>query len=213
MLTLHGYWRSGTSYRTRLALALKGIPYEQASVDLRQAEHRADAFLSRNPQGLVPTLILADGTALSQSPAIIEYLEEAYPERPLLPPDPVGRARARQMAAVIGCDVHPLGNLRVLKALKADYGAEDEDIEAWQARWMSDGFAALEALAGAGKGPFLGGTDRPGLPECYLLPQLYGARRYGVPLEAYPRLLAAEAATLALPEVQPARPENQPDAD
>ena len=212
--TLYGYWRSGTSYRTRLALALKGIEVAHVPIDLRGAEQSGGAFRAKNPQGLVPTLQLDDGTLISQSPAIIEYVEEVRPDPPLLPGNPATRARARQMAMIIGCDTHPLGNLRVLKALKADFGADQAGIEAWQARWNAAAFSALEAMLDAdpSRGDFCQ-DGRPGLPECYLLPQLYTARRFDVPLDAYPNLLAVEAATLALPAVQPALPENQADAD
>lgn len=212
--TLYGYWRSGTSYRTRLALALKGIAVAHVPIDLRDGEQGSEAFLAKNPQGLVPTLELEDGTQLSQSLAIIEYLEEVRPEPPLLPSEPAARARVRQMAQVVACDTHPLGNLRVLKALKADYDADQAGIEAWQARWNHAAFAALEAMLDAdpSRGGF-GHGGRPGLFECCLLPQLYTARRFAVPLEAYPNLLAVEAATLALPQVAPALPENQADAD
>ena len=212
--TLYGYWRSGTSYRTRLALALKGIEVAHVPVDLRGGEQASEAFRAKNPQGLVPTLQTDDGTLISQSPAIIEYVEEVRPDPPLLPADAVSRARVRQMAMIIGCDTHPLGNLRVLKALKADYGADQAGVEAWQARWNHAAFDALEAMLDAdpSRGDFCHG-GRPGLAECYLLPQLYSARRFSVPLEAYPSVLRVEAATLALPQVQPALPENQADAD
>ena len=212
--TLYGYWRSGTSYRTRLALALKGIEVAHVAIDLRDGEQASEAFRAKNPQGLVPTLQLEDGTLISQSPAIIEYVEEVRPDPPLLLGDPAARARVRQMAMIIGCDTHPLGNLRVLKALKADYGADQAGIEAWQARWNAAAFAALEAMLDAdpSRGEYCHG-GAPGLVECYLLPQLYAARRFSVPLDAYPNLLAVEAATLALPQVQPALPENQADAD
>ena len=212
-MTLYGYWRSGTSYRTRLALALKGIDVAHEAVDLRAGEQSSPAFLVKNPQGLVPTLRLGDGTLLSQSPAIIEYLEEAYPEPPLLPAEPRARARVRQMAAIIGCDTHPLGNLRVLKALKADHGADQAAVNAWQARWNAPAFAALETMLDQdpSRGAFCHG-GRPGLAECYLLPQLYTARRFDVPLDGYGNLLAVEAATLALPAVRDALPEAQADA-
>lgn len=212
--TLYGYWRSGTSYRTRLALALKGIEVAQVPVDLRAGEQSGEAFRAKNPQGLVPTLQLEDGTLISQSPAIIEYVEEVRPDPPLLPTAPVARARVRQMAAIIGCDTHPLGNLRVLKALKADHGADQAGVEAWQARWNQAAFAALEAMLDAdpSRGRFCHG-GRPGLAECYLLPQLYTARRFAVPLDAYPNLLAVEAATLDHPGVASAVPQAQADAD
>ena len=213
-MILYGYWRSGTSYRTRIALALKGLRVRHETVDLRAGEQSGPAFREKNPQGLVPTLVLPDGRSLSQSPAIIEYLEETYPDPALLPSDPADRARVRQMAMIIGCDTHPLGNLRVLKALKADYGADQAGIEAWQARWNAAAFSALEAMLAEDpdRGHFAFGR-RPGLFECYLLPQLYTARRFGVPLDAYPALLAIEAATLCLPAVAQAVPEAQADAD
>ena len=210
-MILHGYWRSGTSYRTRIALNLKGLSYEQHGVDLRQGVQRSDAYLRLNPQGLVPALEI-DGAVLTQSPAILEWLEETHPTPPLLPSDPVGRAQVRAMAALIGCDIHPLNNLRVGKALREGFGADQAAVDAWAARWITPGFAALEALiARHGDGWCFG--DAPTLADCYLIPQIYSARRFHVALDAFPRLLAIETAADAHPAFQAAHPDRQPDAD
>ena len=210
-MILHGYWRSGTSYRTRIALELKGLPYEQRGIDLRQGAQRSDAYLALNPQGLVPALEV-DGAVLTQSPAILEWLEEAHPVPPLLPADPVGRATVRAMAALVGCDIHPLNNLRVGKALRETFGADQAAIDAWAARWIAPGFAALETqVARHGHGWCFG--DTPTLADCYLIPQIYSARRFNVALDAFPRLLAIEAAAAHHPAFVAAHPDNQPDAD
>ena len=210
-MILHGYWRSGTSYRTRIALNLKGLSYEQRGVDLRQGDQRSEAFLRLNPQGLVPALEI-DGAVLTQSPAILEWLEETHPNPPLLPSDPVDRAHVRAMAALIGCDIHPLNNLRVGKALREGFGADQAAVDGWAARWIVPGFEALEALvARYGNGWCF--RDAPTLADCYLIPQIYSARRFNVPLDAFPRLLAIEAAAGAHPAFQAADPDRQPDAD
>ena len=210
-MILHGYWRSGTSYRTRIALELKGLAYEQRGVDLRQGEQRSTAYLALNPQGLVPALEV-DGAVLTQSPAILEWLEEAHPAPPLLPSDPVDRAMVRAMAALVGCDIHPLNNLRVGKALRETFGADQTAVDAWAARWIVPGFAALEALvARHGAGWCFGAA--PTLADCYLVPQIYSARRFNVPLDAFPRLLGIEAAAAAHPAFVAAHPDRQPDAD
>lgn len=210
-MILHGYWRSGTSYRTRIALNLKSVPYDTAPLDLRKAEQKSGAYLALNPQGLVPALEV-EGAVLIQSPAILEWLEETHPTPPLLPADPVGRAQVRAMAALIGCDVHPLNNLRVLKALKDDFGADQAATDAWAARWITAGFDALETLvARHGDGWCYG--DAPTLADCYLIPQLYSARRFNVALDSWPRLRAIEAAAEAHPAFQAAHPDRQPDAD
>ena len=210
-MILHGYWRSGTSYRTRIALELKGLAYEQRGVDLRQGEQRSAAYLALNPQGLVPALEV-DGAVLTQSPAILEWLEEAHPAPPLLPSDPLDRAAVRAMAALVGCDIHPLNNLRVGKALRETFGAAQAAVDAWAARWIVPGFTALEALvARHGQGWCFGAA--PTLADCYLVPQIYSARRFNVPLDAFPRLLAIEAAAAVHPAFVAAHPDAQPDAD
>ncbi len=203
-MILHGYWRSSATYRVRIALALKGLGYDQVGHDLRTGEQRSPAYLAKNPQGFVPALEI-DGEVFGQSGAIIELLDELYPQPPLLPATPQDRAKARAMAAVIACDIHPLNNLRVLKALRAI----DADDKAWIARWVSEGFAALEPQI---VGPVAFG-DAPGLVDCFLVPQVYNAERFGVDLSAFPRLMAAVEHARAHPAFQAAHPDRQPDAE
>jgi len=209
-MLLHGYWRSGTSYRTRIALNLKGLTYEQAGVDLRAGEQRSDAFRALNPQGLVPAIEF-DGQVLTQSPAILEWLDERWPEPPLLPRDIGERAVVRAMAAVIGCDIHPLNNLRVLKAVR-DLGADEAGTNAWAGRWIGAGFEALETLIGRHGGGWSYG-DAPGLVDCYLIPQVYSARRFAVDLSPWPQIGAIEARAAEHPAFLAAHPDRQPDAD
>lgn len=210
-MILHGYWRSGAAYRVRIALNLKGVSYDQQGVDLRTGAQGSDVFVALNPQGMVPALEV-DGAVLTQSPAILEWLEETHPQPPLLPADPVERAQVRAMAAVIGCDIHPLNNLRVGKALRETFGADQAAVDAWAARWIVPGFTALEALvARHGAGWCFG--DAPTLADCYLIPQIYSARRFNVALDAFPRLLAIDEAAKQHPAFAAARPDAQPDAD
>jgi maleylpyruvate isomerase len=211
-MILHNYWRSGTSYRTRIALNLKGLHYEQRAVDLRAGAQNEAGYKALNPQMLVPTLETDDGTLLTQSPAILEWLEERFPQPPLLPEGADERATVRAMAALIGCDVHPLNNLRVLGQLRTEFGADSAAVKEWTARWIGDGFAALETLIERHGGRFAYG-DTPTLVECYLVPQLYSAERFEVDVSPYPRVLAAANAARALPEVEAAHPDRQPDAD
>lgn len=210
-MILHGYWRSGAAYRVRIALNLKGVAYETRGVDLRTGAQRDPAFLNRNPQGLVPALE-ADGLVLTQSPAILEWLEETRPEPPLLPEDPADRAAVRAMAALIACDVHPLNNLRVLTALRTDFAADQEQIDAWAARWIGAGFDALERLVGRHGAGFCFGAS-PTVADVNLIPQMYSARRFGVDPTRWARLAAVEEAALALPAFTAAHPDRQPDAD
>jgi len=210
-MILHGYWRSGAAYRTRIALNLKGVSYAQQGVDLRTGAQGSAAYVALNPQGMVPALEI-DGAVLTQSPAILEWLEETHPTPPLLPADPVARAHVRAMAALIGCDIHPLNNLRVGKALRETFGADQAAVDAWAARWILPGFTALEVMvARHGDGWCLG--DAPTLADCYLIPQIYSAGRFNVPLDAFPRLRAIAAAAARHPAFQAAHPEAQPDAD
>lgn len=209
-IRLHGYWRSGTTYRTRIALNLKGLAWEAVGVNLVEGGQHDAAYRALQPQGLVPALE-ADGLVIGQSPAILEWIEERFPDPPLLPPDPDDRAVVRGMAAAIGCDIHPLQNLRVLKQLGQDFGATTADTDRWAARWISDGFAALEQLIGRhGRGFAFG--DRPTLADCYLAPQIYSANRFHVDLTPYPRIVAAAQAAAALPAFASAHPAAQPDA-
>jgi len=211
-MILHNYWRSGTSYRTRIALNLKGLAYEQRAYDLRAGAQNEACYKALNPQMLVPALETDDGALLTQSPAILEWLEERYPDPPLLPGAANERAIVRGMAALIGCDVHPLGNLRVLGQLRTQFGADSAAVKQWAARWIGDGFAALETLVERHGGCFAYG-DTPTFIECYLVPQLYSAERFDVDVMPYPRLLAVTNAARALPEVEAAHPDRQPDAD
>ena len=210
-LVLHGYWRSGTSYRTRIALNLKGLDYDVRPVDLRTGEQRHGDYLEIAPQGLVPALETPDGV-LIQSPAILEWLEETFPSPPLLPLGARDRAEVRAMAAVIGCDIHPLNNLRVLRALKRDLGASDDQLAGWEARWIGDGFGALEALI-ARRGQDFAWGSRPSLADCYLVPQVYSAERFGVDLEPFPLIRAVAERCRTLDAFARAHPDRQPDAD
>lgn len=211
---LHGYWRSTAAWRVRIALHLKGVDWEHRPVHLLRdgGEQRRPEFLALNPQGLVPALEI-DGRVLTQSLAIIEYLEETRPAPPLLPGDPAGRARVRSLAQVVASDLHPLNNLRVLQYLDGRLHASEDQRAEWYRHWVAAGLAALEArLAGEpGTGRFCHG-DLPGMADCCLVPQLYNARRYDCPLDAYPTLLRIESACLELDAFAAASPERQPDA-
>ena len=209
-MRLHGYFRSGAAYRVRIALNLKGMSVEHAFRHLRKGEHRAPDYLALNPQGLVPTLELDDGTKLTQSLAIIEWLNETHPAPPLLPADPLQRARVRAFAFAIACDIHPVQNLRVIAAVR-EIGGE-EAAQAWAKRVNAEGLAACEKLIANEPGPFCFG-DKPTLADICLVPQLGNARRFGVDVAAYPRLLQAEAACKALPAFADAAPEKQGDAE
>jgi maleylacetoacetate isomerase len=202
-IILHDYWRSSASYRVRIALNLKGVAYRSHPVDLRAGEQRGEANLARNPQGLVPTLEV-DGIALVQSLAIIDWLDSAYPEPRLLPADPLARAATLARALLIACDIHPVDNLRVLKRLESQFGADQAARDTWYRHWIAEGLQALEAMAGPG--PFLGG-DAPDLSDVCLVPQLYNARRVDLPLDAYPRLLRADAAAAKLDAFAAAHPD------
>ena len=210
MITLHGYWRSTASYRVRIALGLKGLDYAQANHDLRRgAQHAAD-FAALSPQGLVPALD-TDGTVLTQSLAIIEWLDEQWPTPPLLPGDPIGRAIVRAMAQIVACDIHPLNNLRVLTTLRQEMDADEAQIARWIARWIQDGFAALEILVARHSGRFAYG-DTPSLAECCLVPQVFAAERFKVDVSKFPRLLAVAERAWELDAVRQAAPDLQPDA-
>lgn len=210
-LILHGYWRSSATYRVRLALALKGLPYEQVTHDLRLGEQRKAGYRALAPQGFVPALITPDGP-LVQSPAILEWLEERHPEPPLLPTNTADRAVVRAMAAIVACDIHPINNLRVLTRLRSDLNAQDSQVEAWIAHWISEGFTALETMICLHGDGFAFG-NRPTIADCHLLPQVYSAERFRVDLAPYPRLVAAAAALRASPVAAAAHPDAQPDAD
>jgi maleylpyruvate isomerase len=195
----------------RSALNLTGLAYDQVTHNLRAGAQRAPDYRALAPQGLVPALEAGD-FVLTQSPAILEWIEEGWPQPPLLPADAQDRAIVRAMAALIGCDIHPLNNLRVLQALKRDFGADQAVLDQWAGRWIADGFAALEILvARHGRGFAFG--DRPGLADCYLVPQLYSAERFNVDLSPFPALVAAVERARALDAFAAAHPSAQPDAD
>lgn len=207
--TLHGFFRSGASYRVRIALNLKGVAYRDAFHHLRKGEQNAPAYRALNPQGLLPALEI-DGAVLTQSLAICEYLDELYPEPPLLPADPVLRAKVRAMAQVIACDTHPVQNLKILAQLRA-LGHDEAAVNGWAAQVIEEGLAACDALIADQRGPYCFGAGVT-LADVVLVPQLVNARRFGAELR-WPRLLAVEAACLDLEAFGRAAPENQPDAE
>lgn len=211
-MKLYNFFRSGTSHRLRIALNLKGVSPEYIAVDLRTEEHLKEAFKSLNPQGLVPALV-HDDKVLIQSPAIIEWLEERYPTPALLPQDADQRAHVRALAAVVGCDIHPLNNRRVLEYLRHQFKADEAAINTWCATWISAGFDALEALlkADTQRGRFCFG-DSPTLADVYLVPQVESARRFKVDLTQWPLIAAVEAACMQLDAFKQAAPMQQPDA-
>jgi maleylacetoacetate isomerase len=210
-LTLHAYWRATAPYRVRIGLGLKGLPFTYEPVDLLSAEQRSAAYRALNPQGLVPALE-ADGALLTQSLAILEWLEETHPEPPLLPGDPLGRATVRAMADIVACDIHPLNNLRVLQAL-GDLGVPmgSPGQQAWGARWISDGFAALEPLVARHGDGFSFGAA-PTLADCCLIPQIWSASRFAVDMGAFPALAAVAANAARHSAFIAAHPNHQPDA-
>lgn len=208
-LFLRSYWRAGAPYRVRIGLNLKGLSYGYGAVDLVAGEQSEPAYVALNPQGLTPALETDDGV-LTQSLAILEWLEETHPEPPLLPSDALGRQRVRAMALAVACDIHPLNNVRVQKALAAA-GVDEAGRTAWSRGWIERGFAALETLVGEhGRGWAYG--ERPTLADCCLVPQLYGAARFGVDMDPYPRLAAVGERAAAHPAFAAAHPDRQPDA-
>jgi maleylacetoacetate isomerase len=210
-MELYTYYRSTSSYRVRIALALKGLDYRALPVNLiapQDGEHRQAPYLDVNPQGRVPSLRTDEGELLIQSPAIIEYLEERYPQVPLLSNDLATRAHERGVAAVIGCDVHPLHNVSVLNKLR-QWGHDEPQVVEWIGHWVSQGLAAVEKLIGDEGYCF--GTE-PGLADVYLIPQLYAAERFNISLEAYPRIRRVAALAATHPAFIKAHPANQPDS-
>lgn len=209
-MRLYSYWRSTTSYRVRAALNLKGVAYETVPVDLVAGEQRAAQYVAMNPGKGVPTLVLDDGTVLTQSLAILDYLEAVHPSPPLLPADPIARARVQAAAQSVALDIHPVNNLRVVQHLKSTQNASPEAATAWMAHWMQEGFAAVEALIGEDM-PFSFGAA-PDLADLCLIAQLYNAHRWGVDLTPFPKIKRVEAACRAVPEIAAAHPDQQPDA-
>lgn len=207
-ITLYSYWRSSAAYRVRIALNLKGLAHEIVPVSLAPgvSEHRGDAYRAKNPQGLVP--FLEDGDlGIAQSLAIVEYLEETYPDVPLLPKSEPGRSRVRSFCNLIACDIHPLNNLRVLDYIRT--GFDEDPTRDWYGHWVREGFRAAEALASGG--PFVAG-DSVTLADAFLVPQMYNARRFGVALDPFPKLVAIVDRCNDIEAFRDAAPENQPDA-
>lgn len=212
-MKLYSFFRSGTSHRLRIALRLKGLQVDYVPVDLRSEQHLTPEYKALNPQGLVPALVPPGGGVLTQSPAIIEWLEERYPTPPLLPADGKDRARVRALAAIVGCDMHPLNNRRVLEYLRNDLHHDEAAVNAWCSTWISAGFDAFETLLSgdAGRGAFCFG-DAPTLADVYLIPQVESARRFKLDMGAWPRIEAVDAACSHLEAFRLAAPALQPDA-
>jgi maleylpyruvate isomerase len=211
-MKLYTFFRSGTSHRLRIALNLKGLMYEQVAVDLRREQHLTAQYKAINPQQLVPALDV-DGLLLTQSPAIIEWLEERYPQPPLLPADADSRARVRALAAIVGCDIHPVNNRRILEALRHRFGANEDAVNDWCATWITAGFDAFEALVDSFgvAGPYAL-SEQPTLADVYLVPQVESARRFKVDISRWPRIAAIDRACGQLEAFSKAAPAAQPDA-
>ena len=211
-MKLYTYFRSSAAYRVRIALNLKGLPYESVAIHLVKdgGRNKTPEYRAINPQMRVPALALDDGEILTQSLAIIEYIDEMHPSPPLLPKDPLARAKVRALSQLIACDIHPLNNVGPLRYLKNALKHEQADIDAWYHHWIIEGFVALEAMLRPGAYSF-GNTVT--LADICLVPQVYNARRLKVPLDKFPKIVAADTACLKLAAFDKARPENQPDAE
>ena len=209
-LTLHSYCRATAPYRVRIALNLKGLPFDYAPVNLVAGDQLGEAYRRLNPQGLTPALETDDGPVLTQSLAILEWLEELYPTPALLPANLYDRARVRAMAAIVACDIHPLNNMRVQKQL-TKLGVDPDGRTLWTQRWINDGFAALEPMIASHTAGFAFG-GRPTIADCLLIPQVYSAERYEVDLSPYPAIRAVAARCAEHPAFQAAHPDRQPDA-
>ncbi|HEX2886935.1 maleylacetoacetate isomerase [Vineibacter terrae] len=213
-MKFYGYFRSSAAFRVRIAMNLKGIAPELAFVHLRRQEQVAPAYTRVNPQQLVPALVLDDGTALAQSLAILEYLEETHPEPPILPRDPVGRARVRSLAMIPACEIHPIQNLRVLGYLGTACGQDEAGKQAWARHWIDVGFTAYEAsVAGHPQTGRFSHGDAPTIADMCLVPQVFNARRFGNDLTRYPTLMRIFEACMAVPAFDQAQPAKQPDAE
>jgi maleylpyruvate isomerase len=207
---MHGALRSSAAYRVRIALQLKGLAFNEIFLDLAKGDHDAGNYRAINPQGLVPALVAPDGTVVTQSLAILDYLEDMHPAEPLLPPDPAGRARVRSLAQIIACDIHPINNMRVRNHIRDLFPGDDGAQGRWMARWSRAGFDALEArlTRETGTGMFCHG-DRPGYADACLVPQVYNAGLTGFDLASYPQVRAIANACASLPEFRAAHPDNQ----
>ena len=210
-MKLFGYWRSSATYRVRIALALKGLEYDYHPLDLLRGEQRDPAYLEKNPAGLVPALETDDGDIIAQSLAILEYLEDAFPEPSILPTDHAARGHARAIAATLACEAQPFMNLRIQKYLKNTLSLELDAVAAWLNHWPGGAMRAAEKMAADHGGAFCVG-DTPTIADCCLVPQMYGAMRFGIDLSEMPRLKGIYERCASLPAFAKARPENQPDA-
>lgn len=211
-MKLYTYFRSSAAFRVRIALNLKGIAYEPMFVHLAKGEHRAPAYTKVNPQALLPTLELDDGTRIHQSLAIIEYLDETHPAKPLVPEDALGKARVRSLSYLIASEIHPLNNLRVLQHLKRALGQSEDQVNAWYRHWIADGLAKLEAELASNKGRFCHG-EAPTMADCCLVPQIFNAKRYQSDLAPYPQTMRVFEACMQLEAFDRAQPSKQPDAE
>jgi maleylacetoacetate isomerase len=210
-MKLYNYFRSSASFRVRIALQIKGLPYDYVTVHLTKNEQKQPAYAAISANQLVPTLVLDSGEALSQSMAIIEYLDETHPQPPLLPADPMGRARVRALAQMIACEIHPLNNLRVLRYLVRDLKVEEEAKNTWYRHWVRDGLEAFEReLSRLPASTFCYGNS-PTLADCCLVPQIFNGQRFNVNFDGLPRTMAAFDACMALPAFQQAQPSSCPD--
>ena len=210
-MKLYTYFRSSASYRVRIALNLKAAPHTLAAVNLFKGEQRNEAYAAENPQKLVPALN-HDGLILSQSLAIIDYIDAIHPEPPIYPDAPEERALVQSMALIIGCEIHPLDNLRVLKYLKNELTQPQDAVDTWYRHWITEGFAALEEIVARHGGDAFCYGDSPTLADIFLVPQMYNARRFETDLSAFPRLVAIDKHLQTLKPFLDAVPENQPDA-
>lgn len=210
-MKLFGYWRSSATYRVRIALALKGLDYDYEPVNLLRGEQKEDAYLAKNPTGLVPTLGTDDGAFLNQSLAIMEYIEEAHPDPSILPGGPAHRAHARAIAATIACEAQPLMNLRIQQYLKNEGGFDEAAVKQWLNTWPAHAMAAVEKTLARTAGDFCVG-DVPGIADCCLVPQMYAAKRFGVDVSAFSKMNEVTERALKHPAFEKAHPDNQPDA-
>ena len=213
-MKLYTFFRSSAAFRVRIALNLKGLAYEPQPVSLPEGDHRRPEYARVNPQALVPMLELDDGTRLNQSLAIIEFLDEKYPQPPLVPKDALGRARVRSLALLIACEIHPLNNLRALNYLRKDLGLLEEQVNAWYRHWIAEGLAKLEAelTQSLGTGSFCHG-DAPTMADCCLVPQIFNAKRYKSDLTPYPTAMRVFEQCMQLEAFDRAQPSKQPDAN
>lgn len=212
MLELYGYWRSSASYRVRIGLALKGIEYTYIPVNLKTGEQYQQPYISLNPQGLVPMLVLPDGQSLTQSPAILDFIDRQFDGPELLPRNPVQRAHVIAAANIVACDTAPIQNLRVLRYIRNEYDQDDTGVKAWATHWIAEGLSKVEAMMKMPEWHFILQSE-PGYFECMLIPQIYNAVRWGGDLERFPAINGINQRCLKFEAFQKAHPDNQPDAE